>query len=128
MTIDESVKSSRKRIVWKVFDKDTGRIGSLYRGFYYPKGKLIERSRDLDAPTFRNAPTPSNIYGTLNGTEGLHFYSSKAAAVAVAKNFYLSYIARFAVDPADFMFASTDGKQLMYERATRVGSYIRVKG
>lgn len=122
MNIDESVKSSRKRIVWKVFDKDTGRIGSLYRGFYYPKGKLIERSRDLDAPTFRNRS------GTLNGTEGLHFYSSKAAAVAVAKNFYLSYIARFAVDPADFMFASTDGKQLMYERATRVGSYIRVKG
>jgi hypothetical protein len=121
MLIDESVKSSNKRVVWKVFDRSQGgKILSLYQAFEYPKGKLIERSRDDDAPTYRRSD------GDLIGSEGLHFYSSKAIAVAWAKGWPGSYIAKFAVDPADFMFASDDGSALMYERATRVGNYIRV--
>jgi len=121
MAIDESVKSSNKRVVWKVFDiQQGGKILSLFQAFEYPKGKLIERSRNHDVPTRRNPA------GSLLGGEGLHFYSSKAIAVAQAKLWSDSYIAKFAVDPADFMFASVDGKELMYERATRVGNYIRV--
>jgi len=120
LQIDESVKSSRKRTVWKVFDKSTGKIGSLIRGSYYPKGKLIERSR-ITITVYRHCD------GTLYGNEGLHFYSSKAIAVAEANTWLNSYVAKFAVDPADFMFASTDGRELMYERATRVGNYIKVR-
>jgi len=122
MAIDESVKSSNKRVVWKVFDiQQGGKILSLFQAFEYPKGKLIERSRQRDVPTRRRS-----VDGVLLGAEGLHFYSSKAIAVAQAKLWSDSYIAKFAVDPADFMFASVDGKELMYERATRVGNYIRV--
>jgi hypothetical protein len=122
MRIDESVKSSNKRVVWKVFDRPTGgKILSLFQAFEYPKGKLIERSRNHDAPTRRRSDD-----GALLGDEGLHFYSSKAIAVAQAKPWSGSYIAKFAVDPADFMFASANGHELMYERATRVGNYIRV--
>jgi hypothetical protein len=123
MLIDESVKSSNKRVVWKVFDRPQGgKILSLYQSFEYPKGKLIERSRDHDASSYRRSD------GVLIGNEGLHFYSSKAIAVAVAKTWSDTYIAKFAVDPADFMFTSDDGNELMYERATRVGNYIRVRG
>jgi hypothetical protein len=123
MRIDESVKSSNKRVVWKVFDRTPdGKILSFYQSFEYPKGKLIERSRDHDAPSYRRSD------GDLIGSEGLHFYSSKAIAVARAKEWHVSYIAKFAVDPADFMFANKDGSELMYERATRVGNYIKVSG
>jgi hypothetical protein len=124
MRIDESVKSSNKRVVWKVFDRPTGgsgKIVSLYRASKYPKGKLIERSRDHGAPSHREDRV-------LLGGEGLHFYSSKTIAVDQAKSGSYTYIAKFAVDPADFMFASDDGRELMYERATRVGNYIRVRG
>jgi hypothetical protein len=122
MVIDESVKSSNKRVVWKVFDRPQGgKILSLFQSFEYPKGKLIERSRYRDVPTRRRSGD-----GVLLGAEGLHFYSSKAIAVAKAKRWSNSYISKFAVDPADFMFASADGHELMYERATRVGNYIRV--
>ena len=121
MAIDESVKSSNKRVVWKVFDiQQGGKILSLFQAFEYPKGKLIERSRN-HVPTRRRSGD-----GVLLGAEGLHFYSSKAIAVAEANTWLNSYVAKFAVDPADFMFASVDGKELMYERATRVGNYIRV--
>jgi hypothetical protein len=123
MRIDESVKSSNKRVVWKVFDRPQGgKILSLFLSFEYPKGKLIERSRNRDVPTRRSGD------GVLLGAEGLHFYSSKAIAVAQAKTWPDSYIAKFAVNPADFMFASVDGNELMYERATRVGNYIKVRG
>jgi hypothetical protein len=123
MRIDESVKSSNKRVVWKIFDRPLGgKILSLFQSFEYPKGKLIERSRLYASATSRS------IYGGLIGTEGLHFYSSKAIAVAEAKTWPDSYIAKFAVDPADFMFASLDGNELMYERATRVGNYIKARG
>ena len=123
MRIDESVKSSNKRVVWKVFDRPTGgsgKIVSLYRASKYPKGKLIERSR-ITITVYRHCD------GTLYGNEGLHFYSSKTIAVDQAKSGSYTYIAKFAVDPADFMFASTDGRELMYERATRVGNYIKVR-
>jgi hypothetical protein len=123
MRIDESVKSSNKRVVWKIFYRQLGgKILSLFQSFEYPKGKLIERSRVYASAASRS------IYGVLIGIEGLHFYSSKAIAVAQAKPWSERYIAKFAVDPADFMFASLDGNELMYERATRVGNYIKVRG
>ncbi len=117
MTIDYSVKSLNKRIMWKVFDKDFGKITSLYMSMEYPKGKLVRRSKGDSI--YRNSD------GTFLGTHGLHFYTSKALAKRMASYWPDSYIAKFAVDPADFMFASNDGKA-MYERATRIGNYIKV--
>jgi hypothetical protein len=114
LTIDDSVTSLNKRIVWKVFDRSFGNgITSLYQGAVYPKGKLVERS-----------PGISNDNGT--GTHGLHFYLSKAIARRNAQGWHDSYIAKFAVDPKDFMFANVDGDKAMYQRATRVGSFIKV--
>jgi hypothetical protein len=123
MVIDESVKSLNKRVVWKVFDRPQGgKILSLYQGFEYPKGKLIERSRsELD-------PTRRGFSGALIGNEGLHFYLTKAIALEEAAIWSGSYIAKFKVIPKDFMYASVDGREAMYERAWRVGNYIKVSG
>lgn len=117
LIIDTSVTSLNKRTVWKVFDRAgsdrRGKIVSLYMAAEYPKGKLIERS---------SGRTTAED-GT--GTRGLHFYVSKTRAKREAKLWYKTYIAKFTVDPNDFMFASADG-EVMYERATRVGNYVRV--
>jgi hypothetical protein len=114
LLIDDNVKSLNKRTVWKIFDRAEGYIGSLYMGAKYPKGKMVERSIG-----------PARDYDT--GNHGLHFYLSKAIAKKEAAEWVGSYIAKFSVDPKDFMFASVDGREAMYERATRVGNYIRVK-
>jgi hypothetical protein len=120
LEIDESVTSLNKRVVWKVFDKpEGGEILSLFQSFKYPKGKLIERSRRELGPTRR-------FSGALFGNEGLHFYLTKAIAREEASCWGDSYIAKFAVDPSDFMYKSVDGREAMYERATRVGNYIKV--
>lgn len=116
LQIDDDVLSLNKRIVWKVFDRQQGKIASLYKGAEYPKGKLVERS-----------PGDPTQYGRDRAGHGLHFYLSKAIAKREAGYWDGSYIAKFAVDPSDFMFASTDGKEAMYERATRVGNYIKVR-
>ena len=118
MEIDPTVKALNKRIVWKVFDqrgKRTGKIVSLFQSASYPLGKRITRSRG------------SCISDTGFGTRGLHFYLTKAAAAAEASDWTSTYIAEFKVNPADFMFASTCGKKVMYKSATRVGKYIRVR-
>lgn len=115
LIIDYKVKSLNKRIVWKIFDKDSGKIASLYRAELYPKGKLVERSQ--------GASRDAHL-----GTHGLHFYLSKAKAAGHAKYWSNSYIAKFAVDPKDFMFADQNGTTAMYERATRIGNYIKVRG
>lgn len=117
LTIDDSVKSLNKRTVWKIFDKPDGKIVSLFQAAVYPKGKLIERSRFSSSP--RNG---------ILGSEGLHFYLSKSQAKREAMNWHVSYIAKFEVDPKDFMFAGRDDSkgQAMYERAKRVGNFIRV--
>jgi hypothetical protein len=118
MIIDDSVMSSNKRTVWKVFDKSNGgtKIVSLYQQAVYPKGKLVER--DAGAPRYNN-----------RGTHGLHFFTTKSQAKRTASNWLDAYIAKFAVDPKDFMFAGRDENagEAMYERATRVGNFIRVK-
>jgi len=44
MQIDITVKSLNQRVMWKVFDEKYGKISSLYKGFTYRKGKMIERS------------------------------------------------------------------------------------
>lgn len=124
LRIDESVKSLNKRIVWKVFDKSgpNGAIVSLFQGYVYPQiGVQVERSHDSDSPFYANSD------GSRTGNEGLHFYLSKARALSEAKTWSNSFIARFEVDPADFMFADGEGAA-MYERATRVGPYIKVRG
>lgn len=118
LVIDPKVKSLNKRIVWKVFDcggDTTGRVVSLYRGAKYPKGELIERSPGLTTDS------------AGNGTRGLHFYLSQVLAKKHARYWFPTFIAKFAVDPKDFLFASADGEEAMYERATRVGDYIRIK-
>lgn len=122
IVIDESVTSLSKRVVWKVFDKEglntRGRIASLFRAAIYPKGKIIERSK---------GPTKYDVGRGLGSRSehGLYFYTSKAEALAAAKSWPCTYIAKFAVDPADFMFADGHG-QAVYQRAARVGNYIRV--
>lgn len=114
LEIDYSKKSLNKRIVWKVFDRQGGKIASLFQAAIYPKGKLVNRSVGV--------PDDGNGYGG----HGLHFFTSKAFAKAMAYTWAHTYIAKFAVDPADFMFASTDGKEAMYERATRIGNFIKM--
>jgi hypothetical protein len=117
LDIDDNVKSLNKRTVWKIFDQsglDCGPIVSLYQGAVYPKGKLTERS-------------PGRAREGNFGLHGLHFYLSKSAAKRHAACWHSAYIAKFSVDPKDFMFASKCGEEAMYERATRVGGYIRVK-
>jgi hypothetical protein len=111
LIIDDSIKSLKNRVVWKVFDKPDGKIVSLFQAAVYPKGKLIVRDSGI---------TREGDYGY----HGLHFYRSKAGALAEAQTWYGAYIAKFAVDPADFMFANAN--EVMYEKATRVGNYIRV--
>lgn len=113
LTIDSNVTSLNKRTVWKVFDKPDGKIVSLYMGATYPKGKLVERS-----------PGPASENGQCS--YGLHFFLRKSRAKHAAKWYTNSYIAKFAVDPKDFMFVSTDGDEVTYERATRVGNFIKV--
>jgi hypothetical protein len=113
--INPEVKSMNKHIVWKVFDRQGGKIVSLYMAATYPKGRLIQRS----------GGSAVDEYGT--GEHGLHFYLSKAIAKKHAAEWPNSYIAKFAVVPKDFMYISVDKKEAMYERATRVGNYIRVK-
>lgn len=114
LEIDPKVTSLNKRVVWKVFDKPDGKIVSLYMGATYPKGKLVERS-----------PGPASEGGQCS--YGLHFYLSKSRAKREARNWDDSYIAKFAVDPKDFMFVSVDGYEVTYERATRVGNFIKVR-
>jgi hypothetical protein len=115
LDIDDSVKSLSKRTVWKIFDKASGKIASLYMAAPYPKGKLVERSSG--EPRWGNA-----------GEHGLHFFTSKAIAKRNAKVWSESYIAKFRVDPKDFMYANADKSEAMYARATRVGNYIKVVG
>jgi hypothetical protein len=117
LIIDNRVKSLNKRTVWKIFDKQGGKIVSLFMAAVYPKGKLIERSRS------RLSPRRGDI-----GEEGLHFYLSKSKAKREAAGWHGSYIAKFEVDPKDFMFAGTSISkgEVMYERATRVGNFIRI--
>ena len=116
LDIDPEIKTLKNRVVWKVFDKETGKIASLYKGAVYPKGKLVERSP---------GPTTMTVYeDTVVGTRGLHFFRSKALALAEARNWHNTYIAKFAVNPADFMFANST--EVMYERATRIGNFIKV--
>jgi hypothetical protein len=118
MCIDiDFAKSLSKRTVWKVFDHqglNSGPIVSLYRGASYPKGEPVERS---PGPVLAKDGQSAN---------GLYFYVSKAIATREAKNFYCAYIAKFSVDPDDFLFASQCGKVAIYQRATRVGNYIRI--
>ena len=116
LDIDPEIKTLKNRVVWKVFDKDTGEIASLYRGAVYPKGKLIERSPGL---------TTFEYEGKVIGTHGLHFFRSKKLALAEARTWRNAYIAKFAVNPADFMFANRT--EVMYESATRIGDFIKVR-
>jgi hypothetical protein len=121
LQIDPTVKKLNKRVVWKVFDRGntagTGSsrlIVSLYRGASYPKGKLVERSKG-----------PSTLDGA--GLHGLHFFLSKAQAKIEAEFWGHTYIAKFKVNPKDFMFINGRRTEAMYERATRVGNYIKVE-
>jgi hypothetical protein len=113
--IDDSAAPLTRRVVWKVFVRDTsdGPIVSAFRRATYPKGKLIERSRGQKREDHR-------------GLHGLHFITTKARALAYAKNWYYAYIAKFAVNPKDFMFVNAERTEAMYERATRIGPYIKV--
>jgi hypothetical protein len=116
LEIDDNVKSLNKRTVWKVFDQnglDFGPIVSLYQGASYPKGKLIERSQGIAR------------HGDY-GHHGLHLYLKKSVAKRNAAGWNSAYIAKFSVDPDDFLFASQCGKVAIYQRATRVGNYIRI--
>ena len=113
LEIDPKVKKLRNHVVWKIFDLQDSKIVSLFLAATYRKGKLI--TRDVGV---------TNENGS--GLHGLHFFRSKAKALREARSWPDSYIAKFAVDPADFMFASIDGNEAMYERATRVGPYIKV--
>lgn len=113
LTVDPSVKSLNKRIVWKIFDKPNGKIVSLYQAAEYPLNKRIERNR---------VEEPSN--GILS--YGIHVYLTKRAAAANAKFWNDAHIARFSVDPKDFLAADTDGETAAYHAATRTGKFIRV--
>jgi hypothetical protein len=117
MDIDESVTSLNKRVVWKMFDRQGGKIVSLFQGATYRKGKLVERSPGETSYTTGHG---------RHGTKGLHFFVSKTIAKLQASTWPNSYIAKFVVSPKDFMFASTSREEAMYEKATRVGNYIRV--
>lgn len=121
LKIDITVTSLSKRTVWKVFDSQNGEIVSLYKGAKYPKGKLIERSRGN--PVDKRFP-----WEGPRGTHGLHFYTSKARAKAEANIWSSSYIAKFSVDPQDFMYMNASKSEAMYQRATRVGNFIKVRG
>jgi hypothetical protein len=114
LVIDFSIHSMKNRVVWKVFDRQEGRTVSLYQGAVYPKGKLVIR----DA---------GNVHSHGHGSHGLHFFTSKSLAKRHAKLWADAYIAKFTVNPLDFMFANASGEEAMYEKATRVGNYIRVK-
>lgn len=114
MVIDPTIKSLNKRFVWKIFDKQNRKIISLYQAASYPLGKRIFRSK---GPTI-------NDWGY--GTNGLHFFLSKTIAKKYASRWGDSYIAKFKVDPKDFLFASHCGEEAMYESATRVGKYISI--
>jgi len=120
MTIDPKVKKLSKRVVWKVFDKPFGRrtIVSLFKGAKYPKGKLVERSPGNTSWT--------DFHRLLRSGSGLYFYLTKEIAEQEASKWPDSYIAKFKVSPKDFIFASDDGREAMYERATRVGNFIKV--
>lgn len=120
MRIDLSVESLNKRVVWKVFDKSSGAIRSLFEYAEYPKRKLVVRS---EGPTY----VIDDLYRGTFAHHGLYFYTSKAAALEEAKRWGGSYIAKFEVDPRDFLHASEDGDRATYERAKRVGNYIRVR-
>jgi hypothetical protein len=114
LTIDDSVTSLNKGTVWKVFDRQDGPIVSLFKQVVYPKGKLIERST--------GAAREGNT-----GHHGLHFFLSKRLAKREASTWHNSYIAKFKVNPTDFMFINPKKTEAMYERATRVGNYIKVE-
>jgi len=123
MRIDLSVESLNKRVVWKVFDKSSGAIRSLFEYAEYPKRKLVVRS---EGPT--HVSDDDDLYGGhRRSRHGLYFYTSKAAALEEAKRWGGSYIAKFEVDPRDFLHASEDGDRATYERAKRVGNYIKVR-
>jgi len=116
MNINPNVTSLNKRTVWKIFDREgdtTGKIVSLFQAASYPLGKRITRS-----------PGIANNGGY--GGHGLHFYVTKSLAKKHASFWMNAYIAKFKVNPKDFMFASVCGEEAMYESATRVGKYIRV--
>lgn len=115
MIIDPEVKKLNKRVVWKIFDLVDGKIVSLFQGATYRKGKLVTRDAGV-------------VNDDGMGYHGLHFFRSKAKALREAKSWSYSYIAQFAVDPKDFLFASDDGNEAMYEKATRIGDYIKVRG
>ena len=120
MRIDLSVESLNKRVVWKVFDKSSGAIRSLFEYAEYPKRKLVVRS---EGPTH----VIDDLYSGTFTHHGLYFYTSKAAALEEANRWEGSYIAKFKVIPKDFLHASEDGDRATYERAKRVGNYIRVR-
>ena len=87
LDIDPEIKTLKNRVVWKVFDKETGKIASLHRGAVYPKGKLVERS---PGPT-----TMTMFEDIVVGTRGLHFFRSKALALAEARALqHNTYIAK----------------------------------
>jgi hypothetical protein len=113
MMINPNVASLNKRVVWKVFDRQEGKIVSLYKAATYPKGKRIKRDAGI-----------VNDHGY--GEHGLHFFVTKARAIKEARDFPNTYVAKFKVSPKDFLYAGYDS-EVMYERATRVGNFIKVK-
>jgi hypothetical protein len=113
-----SVTSLNKRTVWKIFEKKDGKIVSLFMGGVYPKNKLIGRSQ--------GATSYINYEGELRTLAGLYFYLSKAAAKREAATWGDSYIAKFKVSPKDFLHAGSEDPVATYERATRVGNFIKV--
>lgn len=113
LLVDSQVKSLNKRIVWKIFDRPEGKLVSLYHAAEYPLNKTITRGC-IDPP----------LAGILE--HGLHFYLTKRAAMAEAKHWASAHIAKFSVDPKDFLAADVDGETVAYHKATRVGKYIRV--
>jgi hypothetical protein len=116
--IDPSVTSLNKRTVWKIFEKQDGKIVSLFMSDVYPKNKLIGRSQ--------GATSYISYDGELRTLAGLYFYLSKAAAKREAARWYKSYIAKFKVSPEDFLHASYKYEPVAtYERATRVGDFIK---
>lgn len=117
--IDPTVTSLNKRVVWKVFQRQGGVISSIYFEAIYPKGVRVERSAGV-------TKAPSLPFGDrMQSSRGLYVYTSKRAALGMAREWADTYIAKLSVHPAEFLH-SDGGDVASYTSATRVGNFIKV--
>lgn len=118
--IDPTVTSLNKRVVWKVFQRQDGVISSLFLKAIYPKGVRVERSAGAT-----KLPLPAQYGNRMHSSHGVYVYTSKRAALRMAREWDNTYIAKLSVYPAEFLH-SDGGDVAAYTSATRVGNFIKV--